>query len=119
MKQSIILTSNKGKSIGVLSNTFERAAYHYLHDLDYIGFDNWLLKGRLKLQTDLYKDCDHMIEFSHWHEDLQKKQLWVDDVSQLESRKYISDYKRWYTIKSINLVSEMFREELLKYGYRY
>lgn len=119
MKQSIILTSNKGKTVGVISNTFERAVYHYLHDLDYIGFDNWLVKDRLNNQMELYKDCDHIIELRHWHEDLHQKQIWIDDLSVLESRRFVTDYKRWYTIKSINLVSEMFREELLHYGYRY
>jgi hypothetical protein len=43
MNQSLILEDGDVK-IAVVRNTYERAVFHYMHGLDFIGFDNWLMR---------------------------------------------------------------------------
>ena len=41
MNQVLILEVGSTK-IGVVRNPYERAVFHYMHGLNWIGFDNWI-----------------------------------------------------------------------------
>ena len=69
MNQSLILEDGDIK-IAVVRNTYERAVFHYMHGLDFMGFDNWLMEGNLANQVEMYKDCDHFIDFNDWQNEL-------------------------------------------------
>ena len=118
MNQSLILEYDNQK-IAVVRNTYERAVFHYLNGMDWIGFDNWLNSGYLLKQTVLYKDCDHFIDFKDWENELKLLKLHPKDISVMEGQKYIADWKQWYTLKSVQLVNRLYSEELKRYGYSY
>ena len=82
MNQSLILEDGDVK-IAVVRNTYERAVFHYMHGLDFIGFDNWLMEGNLANQAELYKDCDHFIDFNDWQNEL--------NALDLTSKRYFSN----------------------------
>ena len=118
MNQCLIL-DYEGQKIAVVRNTYERAVFHYMHSLDWIGFDNWLSGNYLLNQTKLYKDCDHFISFEDWEDELKLLNLHPKDTSVMEGQKRISDWKQWYTLKSIQLVNQLYSDELKRYGYSY
>lgn len=115
MNQSLILDGN----IAVIRNTYERAVFHYTHSFNYIGFDNWLREGNLKSQVTLYKDCKHFIDFNDWKNELSILKLAPKDTSVMEGQVGLSDYKNWYTLRSIHLVSELYIDELKSFGFSY
>ena len=118
MNQSLILEDGDVK-IAVVRNTYERAVFHYMHGLDFIGFDNWLMEGNLKNQFELYKECDHFIDFNDWQNELKLLDLHPKDTSVMEGQVGLSDYKNWYTLRSIQLVSELYIDELKSFGFSY
>ena len=63
MNQSLIL-KHDNKKIAVVRNTYERAVFHYMHSMDWVGFDTWLYEGKLSNQLELYKNCDYFIDWS-------------------------------------------------------
>jgi len=117
-EQSLILDYND-KQIAVVRNTYERAVFHYMHGLDWIGFDNWLNGKYLLNQVVLYKDCDYFIDFNNWKNELKLLDLHPKDTSIMEGQTRISDWKSWYTLKSIQLINRLYSEELKRYGYSY
>jgi hypothetical protein len=118
MNQSLILEDGDVK-IAVVRNTYERAVFHYMHGLDFIGFDNWLMEGNLTNQAELYKDCDHLIAFDDWQNELKFLDLHPKDTSVMEGQVGISDYKNWYTLKSRQVIFHLYMDEIKLYGYSY
>jgi len=118
MSQSLILTY-EGEDIAVVRDTYERAVYEYMQSYDFIGFDNWLLEGNLLSQKELYKDCTHFIDFKDWENELDMLNLHPKDTSIMAGQKSISDYKNWYTMKSITLMYQLYHEEIDHFGYSY
>ena len=51
MNQVLILEVGSTK-IGVVRNPYERAVFHYMHGLNWIGFDNWIQENNLVGQVD-------------------------------------------------------------------
>ena len=66
---SLILQCDN-ETIGVVRNPYERIVSLYIQSLDYIGMDAWVDKSTPELQTVLYKDCDHIVRFEAWKEEL-------------------------------------------------
>jgi hypothetical protein len=118
MSQSLILEYGDEK-IAVVRDTYERAVWNYIHSLDFIGFDNWLLEGNLLCQKKLYKDCNHFIDFKDWKNELQLLNLHPKDTSIMEGQSSITDYKNWYTLKSIQVVFHLYSDELNHFGFSY
>ena len=118
MSQSLILNYGDEK-IAVVRDTYERAVWSYMHGLDFIGFDNWLLQGNLVSQVELYKDCNHFIDFKDWKNELELLNLHPEDTSVMEGQKTITDWKSWYTLKSKQVITEVFKDDILTYGFSY
>ena len=118
MKQSLILEDGDSK-IAVVRNTYERAVFHYMHGLDFIGFDNWLMEGNLQNQVKEYKDCTHFIDFNDWQNELELLDLHPKDTSVMEGQVAIADYKNWYTLKSRQVVFHLYMDEIRHYGYSF
>jgi len=118
MSQSLILNYGDEK-IAVVRDTYERAVWSYMHGLDFIGFDNWLLQGNLASQVELYKDCNHFIDFKDWKNELELLNLHPEDTSVMEGLYSISDYKNWYTLKSLQVIFHLYKDELNQFGFSY
>lgn len=118
MNQSLIL-KHDNKKIAVVRNTYERAVFHYMHSMDWVGFDTWLYEGKLSNQLELYKNCDYFIDFNDWENELKLFKLQPKDISIMEGQKYITDWKSWYTLKSVQLINQLYSDELKRYGYSY
>ena len=80
-----LIVKCKTKTIGVIRNPYERAVSEYYASLNYIGFDKWIYKFTPEQQTDLYKDCDYIIRYESWKQDLKDLDLHPKDTSILES----------------------------------
>ena len=86
-----LIVKCKTKTIGVIRNPYERAVSEYYASLNYIGFDKWIYKFTPEQQTDLYKDCDYIIRYESWKQDLKDLDLHPKDTSILESLKVNED----------------------------
>ena len=64
----LILKTNN-KTIGVVRNPFHKAIADYYASLNYIGFDKWIMILPPQ-QVSLYKDCDYIIRYESWKQDL-------------------------------------------------
>lgn len=118
MNQELILQSGN-ETIGVIRNSYERAVFHYLHGLNWIGFDKWLGEKFLTNQVDLYKECTQLIIFDDWENELKNLGLVVKDTSIMNGQKTITDWKSWYTLKSRMVIAELYKDEITSYGFRY
>ncbi len=117
MNQSLYLELDD-KLIGVARNPYERAVALYKHSFYWIGFDKWLLEEKPKTQCSLYEDCDYIVHLENWREELED--LGVPTNNSFLEKVWIStDYKRWYTMKSLTLVSELYKEDIIRFGYSY
>jgi len=116
--QELILTY-EGKDIAVVRNSYERAVACYLQGMDWIGFDTWLSEGNLLDQKKLYKNCTYFIDFKDWKNELETLDLHPKDTSVMAGLNHISDYKNWYTMKSITLMYQLYSEEINHFGYDY
>ena len=65
MNQVLILEIGSTK-IGVIRNPYERAVFHYMHGLNWIGFDKWIQENNLVSQVEAYKHCIELIAFDDW-----------------------------------------------------
>jgi len=115
----ILILEDDDKKIAVVRNTYERAVFHYLHGLNFIGFDNWLMEGNLLSQKEIYKDCTHFIDFNDWENELKTLNLHPKDTSVMKGHKQITDYKNWYTLKSVQVIFHLYSDELKQFGYSY
>ena len=118
MNQNLLLNCDNQK-IGVVRNPYERAVTEYFYDLNYIGFDRWLIKHSPTLQTTLYHKCDYIVSFEDWKNELSNLDLHPKDTSILEGVKPIADWRRWYTMKSKTLVTKLYWDDIKTFGYRY
>ena len=75
-----LIVKCKTKTIGVIRNPYERAVSEYYASLNYIGFDKWIYKFTPEQQTDLYKDCDYIIRYESWKQDLKDLDLHPKDT---------------------------------------
>lgn len=116
---SSLILKDKKKTIGVVRNPYERAVTEYFYAFNYIGFDKWCLKFPLEAQTKLYKDCDYIVNFSAWEDELKELNLHPKDTSVLEDVKIVTDWKRWYTIKSKTNIAVLYKDDIMTYGHRF
>jgi len=116
VSQSLFLVSNKVK-IGVVRNPFERAVTEYQNSLDYIGFDNWLASNHMQLQKEMYKDMNVLIRLEDWKHELEELELPVEDTSVLENLFVAPMWKNWYTLKTRTSVADLYKEDILTFGY--
>ena len=72
MNQVLILEVGSTK-IGVVRNPYERAVFHYMHGLNWIGFDNWIQENNLVGQVQSYKKCTELIAFDDWENELKRR----------------------------------------------
>lgn len=118
MKETLFL-KDKDLLIGVVRNPYERVVFEYFWSLNYIGMDKWLYENPLTPQYKLFQDCDHVVRLENLHYDLQDLNLQPKDTSILKGNEYIADWKRWYTLKSKQIITQTFARDLSTYGYRY
>ena len=118
MNQSLLLTYDS-KSIGVIRNPYERLVALYQQGFDFIGFDNWIVKNKPELQTVLYKDCDYIIRFEAWQDELKFHNLHPKDTSILEDEQVTMMWDNWYTMKTKTLVYSIYRKDIETYGYSF
>ena len=109
----------KTKTIGVIRNPYERAVSEYYASLNYIGFDKWIYEFTPEQQTDLYKDCDYIIRYESWKQDLKDLDLHPKDTSILESLKVNEDWRNWYTLRTRTIIAELYLKDITTYGYSY
>lgn len=115
---SLILKCDN-ETIGVVRNPYERIVSLYIQSLDYIGMDAWVDKSTPELQTVLYKDCDHIVRFEAWKEELIFSNLHPKDTSILQDETVQPMWERWYTLRSRQHIYELYREDIKVYGYSY
>lgn len=118
MNQSLFLNYDK-QTIGVIRNPYERVVALYMQSLDYIGLDNWLAKCPPEKQVVLYKDCDHLVRFEAWEDELKFHDLHPKDTSILKDEEIVPMWNRWYTMKTKTLVYSLYREDIKTYGYSF
>ncbi len=118
MNHALLLTCDN-KSIGVIRNPYERVVTEYFYSFNYIGFDKWLTDHAPKSQVELYKDCDYIVNFNDWQQELKEFKLHPKDTSILDDVKIIEDWRRWYTIKSKTYVAVLFKDDIMTYGYSF
>ena len=114
----LILKTNN-KTIGVVRNPFHKAIADYYASLNYIGFDKWIHKSMPPQQVSLYKDCDYIIRFETWEQDLKDLNLHPKDTSILESLKVNKDWRNWYTLRTRTMIAELYHNDIVTYGYSY
>ena len=118
MSQPLLLTYDS-KTIGVVRNPYERLVALYQQSFDFIGFDNWIVKSKPELQTVLFKDCDYIIRFEAWEDELKFHNLHPKDTSILKSLKVNQDWKNWYTLRTRTMIAELYHNDIVTYGYSY
>lgn len=116
MSQSLYLVSNKTK-IGVIRNPYERAVTEYQNSLNYIGFDEWLQANPMQLQKEMYKDMDVLIRLEDWKHELEELELPVKDTSILDKLFIAPMWNNWYTLKTRTSVADLYKEDILTFGY--
>ena len=109
----------KNKTIGVIRNPYERAVSEYYASLNYIGFDKWIYDFTPEQQTDLYKDCDYIIRYESWEQDLKDLKLHPKDTSILDDVKEIDGWRNWYTLHTRTTIGVLYKEDIVTYGYSY
>ena len=114
----LILKTNN-KTIGVVRNPFHKAIADYYASLNYIGFDKWIHKSMPPQQVSLYKDCDYIIRYESWKQDLKELKLHPKDTSILESLKVNQDWRNWYTLRTRTMIAELYHNDIVTYGYSY
>ena len=114
----LILKTNN-KTIGVVRNPFHKAIADYYASLNYIGFDKWIYEFTPKQQTDLYKDCDYIIRYESWEQDLKDLKLHPKDTSILDDVKEIDGWRNWYTLHTRTTIGVLYKEDIITYGYSY
>ena len=109
----------KNNSIGVIRNPYERVVTEYFYSFNYIGFDKWITDFTPTPQVELYKDCDFIINFSDWQQELKEFDLHPKDTSILEDVKIVTDWQRWYTMKSKTYIAVLYKDDIVTYGYSF
>ena len=66
----------------------------------------------------MYQECDHLVRFEAWEEELKFKNLHPKDTSILSSEEITPMWDRWYTLKTKTLVYLMYQKDIETYGYR-
>ena len=114
-----LIVKCKNKTIGVIRNPYERAVSEYFVSLNYIGFDKWIYDFTPEQQTDLYKDCDYIIRYESWEQDLKDLNLHPKDTSILDDVKEIDGWRNWYTLHSRSTIGVLYKEDIITYGDSY
>jgi hypothetical protein len=107
------------QSIGIVRNPYERLVSMYFGSLNYIGFDKWIEQNKPEKQVILFKDCDILVRFEAWEEELKFHNLHPKDTSILDDEQITPMWDRWYTIKSKTLVYGLYYEDIETYGYSF
>ena len=110
---------DKDKSIGVVRNPYERIVAMYMQSFDFIGLDNWIEKYKPVTQVELLKNCDYIIRFEAWKEELKFYNLHPKDTSILEDEKETMMWDNWYTMRTKTLVYKLYRKDIETYGYSF
>lgn len=118
MSQPLLLTCDN-HSIGVVRNPFERVVTEYFYSFNYIGFDKWATEFTPTPQVELFKDCDYIVNYSDWQQELKEFDLHPKDTSILDDIKIVEDWKRWYTIKSKTHIAILYKDDITTYGYSF
>tara|TARA_B100002019_G_scaffold290692_1_gene308970 strand:- start:969 stop:1325 length:357 start_codon:yes stop_codon:yes gene_type:complete len=118
VSQPLLLTYDS-KTIGVVRNPYERLVALYQQSFDFIGFDNWIAKSKPELQTVLFKDCDYIIRFEAWEDELKFHNLHPKDTSILQDEQVTMMWDTWYTMKTKTLVYSIYRKDIETYGYSF
>ena len=106
-------------SVGVVRNPFERVVTEYFYSFNYIGFDKWVTKFTPIPQVELFKDCDYIVNYSDWQQELKEFDLHPKDTSILDDVKIVEDWRRWYTIKSKTHIAILYKDDITTYGYSF
>ena len=114
-----LLLNCDNHSIGVIRNPFERVVTEYFYSFNYIGFDKWVTKFTPIPQVELFKDCDYIVNYSDWQQELKEFDLHPKDTSILDDVKIVEDWKRWYTIKSKTHIAILYKDDITTYGYSF
>ena len=109
----------KNNSIGVVRNPYERVVTEYFYSFNYIGFDKWVAEFTPTLQVELYKDCDYIVNFADCKKELEELNLHPKDTSILEDVKIVTDWQRWYTMKSKTYIAVLYKDDIVTYGYSF
>lgn len=117
MKPLILQYENE--TIGVVRNPYERLIALYIQSFDFIGLDNWIDKYKPELQSVMYKDCQHLIRFEAWEEELKFHNLHPKDTSILDDEEVTLMWDKWYTLRTKTHVYELYAADIEKYGYSY
>ena len=107
------------QSIGIVRNPYERLVSMYFQSLNYIGFDKWIEENTPEKQIVLYKDCDILVRFEAWENELNFHNLHPKDTSILQDESITPMWDRWYTIKTKTLVYRLYYEDIETYGYSF
>ena len=68
-----MILSYQDETIGIIRNPYERVVSAYFKSLNYKGLDLWVKENPLQLQTEMYQECDHLVRFEAWEEELKFK----------------------------------------------
>tara|TARA_Y100000356_G_C11051634_1_gene179059 strand:+ start:131 stop:481 length:351 start_codon:yes stop_codon:yes gene_type:complete len=109
----------KNKSIGIVRNPYERVVTEYYYSFNYIGFDKWAKEFPLTPQTELYKNCDYIVNFDNWKQELKEFNLHPKDTSILDDVKIVTDWNRWYTMRSKTHIAGLYKDDIMTYGYSF
>ena len=114
----LILKTNN-KTIGVVRNPYHKAIADYYASLNYIGFDKWIHESMPPQQVSLYKNCDYIIRYESWKQDLEELKLHPKDTSILDDVKEIDGWRNWYTLHTRTTIGVLYKEDIITYGYSY
>jgi hypothetical protein len=68
-------------------------------------------------QKEMYKDSDILIRLEDWKHELQEHELVVEDTSILDNLFVAPMWKQWYTLKSRTSVADLYKEDIITFGY--
>lgn len=114
-----LILQYENETIGVVRNPYERLIALYIQSFEFIGLDNWIDKYKPELQSVMYKDCQHLIRFEAWKEELKFHNLHPKDTSILDDEEVTMMWDKWYTLNTKTHVYELYHTDITKYGYSF
>ena len=118
MKQSSYIQVGD-KKVAIVRNPYERIITLYRESWNWVGLEIWLEKERIESQTELYND-ELSITLEHWESDCKDLDISPDKKRmELLTKKYSTDYKRWYGRRLMKIVTPIVEQDLMTFGYRF